>query len=81
MMAETTTASPHSRAKEKKRETEKSKIVEQDGEYGVMQGDEFIARSNFVLRCVGLVEKQKRVEGFMFQAKPKNNRDDEADEW
>lgn len=70
-------------SKEKKRapEVERSKIKEQDGEYGYFKNDHFNAVTNFIVRCEGVVEEDGDVVGFMLRAKPKNNRNSEADGW
>ena len=70
-------------SKEKKRpaEIDRARIVEQDGEYGYFKNEKYTTVSNFILRCEGVVEEDGDVVGFMLRAKPKNNRNSEADGW
>ena len=67
--------------KRKAPELDKSKVVIKDGEYGLERGDTFTSLTSFILRCEGLVEDDGEVSGFMISAKPKNNRNTEAEEW
>ena len=54
---------------------DRNKIVENDGEYGVMtKKSKFKALTNFTLRVDGYVEENEEVTGFLIRAKPKNNR-------
>ena len=66
--------------KRKTPELDKSKVVIKDGEYCLERGDTFTSLTNFILRCEGLVEDDGEVSGFMISAKPKNNRNTEAEE-
>ena len=70
-----TEGSPSESQSEKKRDGQKD--VEEEGEYGVYVKKVFHSLSNFVLRCVGVVEEDGAIVGYMVQAKPKNNRGDE----
>ena len=66
---------------EKKRNTEKELIVESDGEYGYYKNDLFHSMSNFILKCEGVVEEDGVVTGYLLRAKPKDNRDENAESW
>jgi hypothetical protein len=66
---------------EKKRHGEKEQIVESDGEYGYYKNDSFHSLSNFVLKCEGVVEENGVITGYMLRAKPKDNRDENVENW
>ena len=65
---------------EKKR-GEKEQIVEEDGEYGYYKNDSFHSLSNFVLKCEGVVEENGVITGYMLRAKPKDNREENVENW
>jgi hypothetical protein len=65
----------------KRRQGEKEQIVESDGEYGYYKNDTFHSLSNFVLKCEGVVEEGGVVTGYMLRAKPKDNRDENVENW
>ena len=75
------TSSSGSWEKQLSTEVDQSKIMEQDWEYGYTKNDKFHTVTKFVLRCEGEVEEKEEVVGFMLQAKPKNNRNADIDEW
>ena len=66
---------------EKRRHTEKEQIVELDGEYGYYKNDSFHSLSNFILKCEGVVEEDGVITGYMMRAKPKDNRDENVENW
>ena len=66
---------------EKRRHTEKQQIVELDGEYGYYKNDSFHSLSNFILKCEGVVEEDGVITGYMMRAKPKDNRDENVENW
>ena len=66
---------------EKRRHGEKEQIVELDGEYGYYKKDSFHSLSNFVLKCEGVVEENGEITGYMLRAKPKDNRDENVENW
>ena len=75
------------------RSSNKECVIEENGEYGYMKNDEFIACTNFILQCQGIVEESRttiqngrpesrfEIVGYMVRAKPKSHREDSPDLW
>lgn len=58
----------------------KEDMIQSEGEYGVMKNGSFVAVTNFVLECTGIIEEKGDVLGFTIRAKPKSHREESAEE-